>query len=138
MNSLEACNLKEADFHKYRIYRIYYLRKFHKLFDSLNISVILLIFILSFISFNAQSEWTKLYSNVKELRSKNNNLVDYISQTEEYFLSEIESKVNIKNANPDDLLYLSKTKNQEKEGFLSSGLKQMISGFKDGLYQKGY
>jgi len=78
------------------------------------------------------------YSSMIELRDKNNNIIDYISKTEQYFLNEIDQKDNIKRANPDDLIYLLKTKEKEKINFLSSLFKEIIKGFDDGKYQKGY
>ena len=78
------------------------------------------------------------YSSMIELRDKNNNIIDYISKTEQYFLNEIDQKDNIKRANPDDLIYLLKTKEKEKKFFLLSVFKEMIKGFDDGIYQKGY
>tara|TARA_B100001287_G_scaffold232054_1_gene203033 strand:+ start:548 stop:775 length:228 start_codon:yes stop_codon:yes gene_type:complete len=73
-----------------------------------------------------------------ELRDKNNNIIDYISKTEQYLLNEIDQKDNIKRANPDDLIYLLKTKEKEKINFLSIIFKEIIKGFDDGRYQKGY
>ena len=78
------------------------------------------------------------YSGMIEIRNKNNNIIDYISKTEQYFLNEIDQKDNIKRANPDDLIYLLKTKEKEKINFLSKVFKEIIKGFDDGRYQKGY
>ncbi len=78
------------------------------------------------------------YSSMIELRDKNNNIIDYISKTEQYFLNEIDQKDDIKRANPDDLIYLLKTKEKEKIKFLSTAFKEIIKGFDDGRYQKGY
>ena len=72
-----------------------------------------------------------------ELRDKNNNIIDYISKTEEYFLSEIEHFDNIKKTDPDDLIYLVKTKENETN-FLSLVFEEMSKGFDDGRYQIGY
>ena len=77
------------------------------------------------------------YSSMIELRNKNNNIIDYISKTEQYFLNEIEHQRNIKKTNPDDLIYLIKTKEKEKN-FLSLVFKEMSKGFDDGKYQRGY
>jgi len=73
-----------------------------------------------------------------ELRNKNNNIIDYISKTEQYFLNEIDHKDNIKKTNPDDLIYLLKTKEKERTNFLLSAFKEMSRGIDDGRYQKGY
>jgi len=78
------------------------------------------------------------YSSMIELRNKNNNIIDYISKTEQYFLNEIDNKDTIKKTNPDDLIYLPKTKEKERINFLSDALKEITRGFDDGRYQKGY
>tara|TARA_Y100001933_G_scaffold192945_1_gene192536 strand:- start:62 stop:289 length:228 start_codon:yes stop_codon:yes gene_type:complete len=73
-----------------------------------------------------------------ELRNKNNNIIDYISKTEQYFLNEIEHQHNIKNTKPDDLVYVIKTKTKKRTNFLSKAIKEMRRGFADGTYQRGY
>ena len=114
-------------------YRIYC-----KIIDRLNISIIILIVFLSFISLNSQRKWTMFYSSMIDIRNKNNNIIDYISKTEQYFLNEIENQLNLKKTNPDDLIYLIKTKEKEKTNFLPLLVKEMSKGFSDGIYQKGY
>ena len=109
-----------------------------KIINLLNISMISLILFLSFISLNNQMKWTIFYSSIVELRNKNNNIIDYISKTEQYFLNEIDHQHNIKKTNPDDLIYLIKTKEKEKTNFLSLVFKEIIKGFDDGKYQRGY
>jgi len=109
-----------------------------EIINRLNISIIILILVFSFISLNSQSKWTMFYSSMIELRNKNNNIIDYISRTEEYFLNEIDHKDYIKKTNPDDLIYLQKTKSKERINFLSLAFKEMTRGFDDGRYQKGY
>ena len=113
-------------------------RIYCKIVDRLNISIIILILFLSFISLNNQRKWTMFYSSMIELRNKNNNIIDYISKTEQYFLSEIDHKDNIKKTNPEDLIYLLKTKEELRMNFLSSVLQEMKRGFDNGRYQKGY
>ena len=113
-------------------------RIYCKIINLLNISIISLIFFLSFISLNTQSNWTMFYSSMIEIRNKNNNINDYISKTEEYFLDEIMNEDEIKNANPDDLIYLLKTKEKERSNSLSLVLEEMTKGFNDGKYQHGY
>ena len=54
----------------------------HKIFNSINISLLILIVIFSFISLNSQRKWTTIYNNLAKTRSNNNNLIDYISKTE--------------------------------------------------------
>ena len=109
-----------------------------KIIDRLNIAIIILILFLSFISLNNQRKWTLFYSSMLEIRNKNNNIIDYISRTEQYLLNEIEHQNNIKKTNPDDLIYLTKTKEKKRTNFLSLVAKEMIKGFDDGKYQGGY
>ena len=111
---------------------------YFKIIDRLNISIIILILFLSFISLNNQRKWTIFYSSMLEIRNKNNNIVDYISNTEQYFLNEIENQQNLKITNPDDLIYLMKTKEKERINFLSLVVKELTKGFENGRYQKGY
>ena len=113
-------------------------RIYCKIINRLNISIIILILFLSFISLNNQRKWTLLYSSMIQLRNKNNNIIDYISKTEQYFLNEIEQQDNMKNTNPDDLVYVLKTKEKETKNFLSLAMKEIIKGFDDGKYQRGY
>ena len=72
------------------------------------------------------------------MRNKNNNIIDYISKTEQYFLNEFEYQNNIKKTNPDDLVYLLETKVKERKNFLSLLFKEISKGFYDGQYQRGY
>ena len=113
-------------------------RIFCKIIDRLNISIIILILFLSFISLSIQRKWTNLYSSMVDIRNKNNNIIDYISRTEQYLLNEIEHQNNIKKTNPDDLIYLTKTKEKKRINFLSLVAKGMITGFNNGKYQRGY
>ena len=109
-----------------------------KLINLLNISIISLILFLSFIALDNQRKWTMFYSSMIELRNKNNNIIDYISKTEQYFLNEIDNKDNIKKTNPNDLIYLQKTKGEERMNLFLSAFEEMTRGFDDGSYQKGY
>ena len=113
-------------------------RNYFKIIDVLNISIIILILFLSFISLSSQKKWTIFYSTMIDIRNRNNNIIDYISKTEQYLLSEIEHQNNIKKTNPDDLIYLTKTKVKKRTNFLSLVAKEMIKGFDDGRYQRGY
>ena len=110
----------------------------YKIIDGLNISIIFLILFLSFISLNSQRKWTTFYSTMIKIRNQNNNIINYISKTEQYFLNQIELQDNFKNTNPDDLIYLLKTKEKERINLFSLAVKEMNKGFLDGRYQKGY
>ena len=109
-----------------------------KIIDRLNISIIILILFLSCISLNSQRKWTIFYSSMIDMRNKNNNIFDYISKTEQYLLNEIEHQNSIKKTNPDDLIYVTKIKEKKGINFLSLVAKEMIKGFGDGIYQRGY
>ena len=110
----------------------------HRLFDSVNISLLTLIFILSFISFNSQRKWTIIYKNLAKTRSNNNNLIDYISKTEEFYINEIESLNTFIKTTPKDLIYLDKQITKKKRNFLNKKIKNIKDGLKDSKYQKGY
>ena len=114
------------------------LKLIHKILDSINISLVILIFVLSFLSFNSQKKWTTIYKNLSKTRSNNNNLIDYISKTEEFYINEIESLNTLKKTTPKDLIYLEKKINKQKENKLNKNIKYIQDGLKDSKYQRGY
>ena len=63
----------------------------HQIFDTINICLLVLIFTLLILSFNSQRKWSNTYKNLSKTRAINNNLIDYISKIEEFYISEIES-----------------------------------------------
>ena len=48
----------------------------HKIFDTINISLLILVFILSFLSFNSQRKWSNTYRILSKIKTNNNNLID--------------------------------------------------------------
>ena len=110
----------------------------HKIFDSINISLLILIFILSFLSFNSQRKWTYIYKNLAKTRSNNNNLIDYISKTEEFYINKIESLSIFKKTTPKDLIYLDKQVTKQKKNKLIKNIKYIQGGLNDSKYQRGY
>ena len=118
--------------------RLLNLRFIHRIFDSLNISLLILIFILSFLSFNSQRKWTTIYKNLARTRAKNYNLIDYISKTEEFYINEIESLNTFKKTTPKDLIYLDKQITKQKRNNLNKNIKYIKDGLKDSKYLKGY
>ena len=118
--------------------KLFNLKFIHRIFDSVNISLLVLIFILSFLSFNSQRKWTSIYKNLLKTRANNNNLIDYISKTEEFYINEIESLNTFKKATPKDLIYLDKQITQNKNNYLNKKIKFIKDGLKDSKYQKGY
>ena len=117
---------------------VFNLKFIHKIFNSINISLIILISILSFLSFDSQRKWTNIYKNLAKTRSNNNNLIDYISKTEELYINEIESLNKLKKTTPKDLIYLDKKISKQKKNKLIRSIKHIQDGLKDSKYQKGY
>ena len=136
-NSLKN-NLYDAEKITSKKIKFFNLKFIHRIFDSVNISLLILIFILSFLSFNSQRKWTSIYKNLLKTRANNNNLIDYISKTEEFYINEIESLNTFKKATPKDLIYLDKQITQNKNNYLNKKIKFIKDGLKDSKYQKGY
>ena len=136
-NSLKN-NLYDANKITSKKIKLFNLKFIHRIFDSLNISLLILIFSLSFLSFNSQRKWTSIYNNLLKTRANNNNLIDYISKTEEFFINENESLNIFKKATPKDLIYLDKQITQNKNNYLNKKIKFIKDGLKDSKYQKGY
>jgi hypothetical protein len=136
-NSLKN-NLYDANKITSKKIKLFNLKFIHRIFDSVNISLLILIFILSFLSFNSQRKWTSIYKNLLKTRANNNNLIDYISKTEEFYINEIESLNTLKKATPKDLIYLDKQITQNKNNYLNKKIKFIKDGLKDSKYQKGY
>ena len=110
----------------------------HKLIDCINISLLIFIFILSFLSFDSQRKWTNYYSSIQIIRSINNKLIDYSSQTEEYYLKEIDSLEQFRTTTTKDLIYLSKQFKKDETNLIKTILKQLHKGLREGVFQRGY
>ena len=109
----------------------------HQIFDAINISLLALIFTLLFLSFDSQRKWSNTYKNLSKTRVINNNLIDYISKIEEFYIIELESHNIYRKTKPEDLIYLDKP--IEKKRSLSwKNLSSFIDGFSDSKYQRGY
>ena len=109
----------------------------HKIFDTINISLLVLIFTLFFLSFNSQRKWSNTYKNLSKTKAINNNLIDYISKIEEFYIIELESLNRYKKTKPEDLIYLDKIP-ERKESLFKENLSNFIDGFSDSKYQRGY
>jgi len=109
----------------------------HKIFNTINISLLTLMFILSFLSLNSQRQWSITYKILSKTRATNNNLIDHISKTEEFYISELETLENLKKTTPKDLIYIDKIV-EKKDNFLNKKLIQILNGLKDSRYQRGY
>ena len=109
----------------------------HQIFDTINISLLVLIFTLFFLSFDSQRKWSNTYKTLSNTRAINNDLIDYISKIEEFYISELESLNIYRKTKPEDLIYLDKLV-EKKESLLSKNFSSFIEGFSDSRYQKGY
>jgi hypothetical protein len=109
----------------------------HQILDTINISLLVLIFTLIFLSFNSQRKWSNTYKNLSKTRAINNNLIDYISKIEESYISELESLNIYRKTKPRDLIHLYKLP-EKKESLLKKNLRSFIEGFSDSKYQWGY
>ena len=109
----------------------------HKIFNTINISLLTLMFILSFLSLNSQRQWSITYKVLSKTRATNNNLIDHISKTEEFYISELETLENLKKTTPKDLIYIDKIV-EKKDNFLNKKLIQILNGLKDSRYKRGY
>ena len=109
----------------------------HQIFDTINISLLVLIFTLFFLSFNSQRKWSNTYKNLSKTRAINNNLIDYISKIEEFYISELESINTYRKTKPKDLIYLEKVVDK-KQSFFKKKFKIFAKGLFDSKYHKGY
>ena len=109
----------------------------HQIFDTINISLSVLIFTLFFLSFDSQRKWSNTYKIISKTRAINNNLIDYISKIENFYISELESLNIYRKTKPEDLIYLDKPA-EKKESLLKKNLSEIIAGFSDSKYQRGY
>ena len=99
----------------------------HQIFDTINISLLGLIFILFFLSFDSQRKWSNIYITLSKTRAININLIDYISKIEEFYISELESLNIYRKTKPEDLIYLDKLA-EKKESLLKKNLRSFIQG----------
>jgi len=109
----------------------------HQIFDTINISLLVLIFILFFLSFDSQRKWSNTFKTLSKTRTINNNLIDYVSRIEEFYISELESLNIYRKTKPEDLIYLDKIP-EKKESLFKKNLISFIEGISDSKYQGGY
>ena len=95
------------------------------------------IFTLFFLSFDSQRKWSNTYKNLSKTRAINNNLIDYISKIEEFYIGELESLNIYRKTKPEDLIYLNKISVKE-ESLFKKNLRSFTEGFNDSQYQRGY
>ena len=109
----------------------------HQIFNTINISFLCLIFILFFLSLDSQRKWSNTYKSLSKIKAMNNNLIDYVSKTEEFYIGELESLNTYRKTKPKDLIYIDRT-SEQKESFLKKNFRSLINGISDSKYQKGY
>ena len=109
----------------------------HQIFNTVNISLLVLIFIYLFLSFDSQRKWSKTYKTLSKTKAINNNLIEYISKTEEFYISELESLNSYRKTKPKDLIYLERT-SEKKESFCKKYFRSFIKGIRDSKCQRGY
>ena len=109
----------------------------HQILNTINISLLVLISTLFFLSFDSQRKWSDTYKNLSKTRVINNNLIDYIAKIEEFYISELESLKLYKKTKPEDLIYLDKIA-EKKESLFKKNFSSLIDGFGDAKYQRGY
>ena len=116
---------------------LFFLSLIHRIFDTVNLSLLGFILIFSFLSLNSQREWSKTFEILSQTKAYNNNLIDYISKTEEFYLNELDALNDFKKTSPRDLIYLEKTE-EKKDNYIRNKIIRIISGIKDSRYQRGY
>ena len=109
----------------------------HRIFDTINIYLLLLSYTLFFLSFESQRKWSNTYKILSKTRAINNNLIDYISKIEEFYISQLESLNIYRKTKPEDLIYLDKLP-EKKESLFKKNLSSFLEGFSDSKYQRGY
>ena len=102
---------------------IFDIKLIHQIFDTVNTSLLVLIVVLFFLSFDSQKKWSNTYKTLSKTRAINNNLIE---------------SLNIyRKTKPDDLIYLDKIF-EKKESFFKKSLSSFIEGFNNSEYQRGY
>ena len=134
LNLKKKVSYESKNFKKISIINI---KLIHQIFDTINISLLGLIFTLFFLSFDSQRKWSNTYKIISKTRAINNNLIHYISKIENFYISELESLNIYRKTKPEDLIYIDKIA-ETKESFFKKNLRSFIEGFSDSRYQRGY
>ena len=109
----------------------------HQIINTINISLLVLIFTLFFLSLDSQRKWSNTFKNLSKIKTMNNNLIEYISKIEEFYIGELESLNTYRKTKPKDLIYLERNA-EKKESFFKKKFNILIKGFNDSKYQRGY
>ena len=86
---------------------------------------------------NSQKKWSNIYKTLSKTKAINNNLIEYISKIEEFYIRELESLNTYKKTKPKDLIYLDKVA-EKKESFFGKNFIIFFEGVRDSKYQRGY
>jgi len=86
---------------------------------------------------DSQRKWSNTYKTLLKTKSINNNLIEYIFKTEEFYIGELESYNTFRKTKPKDLIYLGRAE-EKKESFFKKNFRSFIKGFNDSQYQRGY
>ena len=116
---------------------IFNIKFLHQILNTFNFSFLVLISILFFLSFDSQRKWSNTYKTLSKTKSMNNNLIDYISKTEKYYITKFETLSNYKKTKPKDLIYLEKISYKKQSNF-KRNFNIFIEGLNDSRFQKGY
>ena len=140
--SLSKIPLKKNQQLDEKVLRLYENNSFskiiHRILDGLNISLLTLIFILSFLSVDSQRQWTNYYEILKEISNINNYLVDNVTITEEYYAEKLDSSNYLKKTTSKDIIYLKMAKEINKNNYFISNISKLIDGMKDSKFQRGF
>ena len=128
--------LKKSQKNSEKISRLNF-KLLNQIIDTSNISLIILIFILFSLSFDSQRKWSYLYKTLSQTRVINNNLIDYISKTEEFYISQLESLNIYRKTKPKDLKYLDRVV-EKKESLFDKNFRILMQGVSDSKYLRGY
>ena len=134
LNLKKKVSYESKNFKKISIINI---KLIHQIFDTINISLLMLTLTLLFLSFDSQRKWSNTYETLSKTRAMNNNLIDYISKIEEFYISELEALNIYRKTKPEDLIYLEKLA-EKKESLFKKNLSSFIEGVSDSKYQRGY
>ena len=119
-----------------KIYKLNF-QLLHQIFNTINISLVVLIFTLFFLSLDSQRKWSNTYKTLSKTKAMNNNLNEYISKTEEFYIGELESLNTYRKTKPKDLIYLERTA-EKKESFFKKNFRIFVKGLNESKYQRGY
>ena len=109
----------------------------HQIIDTINVSLLVLIFTLFFLSLDSQRKWSNTYKTLSKTKAINNNLIEYISKTEEFYIGKLESLNTYRKTKPKDLINLERTA-EKKENFFKKNLRSFTKGLNHSKYQRGY